>query len=216
MKTQMRTHKVETGTEIIAGPNAAHAEQRMLVKLASLDRFGVAFLRLALAIVLLWIGGLKFASYEADSIVPLIANHPALKILYHFRAPEYQSYMNREGEFIPEHRNWQVQNGTYRVSYRLGIVIISLGLLIALHPTFPIAAVLGSSSLILMALTTLSFLVTTPEAWVPALGDAAHGFPFLSGVGRLIIKDVIMLGAAMVTLADSAKASLRRLANVHS
>ena len=61
-----------------------------------------------------------------------------------------------------------------------------------------------------MALTTLSFLVTTPEAWVPALGDATHGFPYLSGVGRLIIKDAIMFGGAIVTLADSAKAYLRR------
>lgn len=25
-------------------------------------------------------------------------------------------------------------------------------------------------------LVTLSFLITTPEAWVPALGDAHHGF----------------------------------------
>ena len=31
---------------------------------------------------------------------------------------------------------------------------------------------------------TLSFLVTTPEAWVAALGDAQHGFPYLSDAGR--------------------------------
>jgi hypothetical protein len=55
-----------------------------------------------------------------------------------------------------------------------------------------------------------TFLVTTPEAWVPALGDTTHGFPYLSGAGRLIIKDVIMLGAAVVTMADSAKASVTR------
>jgi 2-polyprenyl-6-methoxyphenol hydroxylase-like FAD-dependent oxidoreductase len=42
------------------------------------------------------------------------------------------------------------------------------------------------------------------------LGDAAHGFPYLSGVGRLIIKDAIMFGGAIVTLADSARAYLRR------
>ena len=61
-----------------------------------------------------------------------------------------------------------------------------------------------------MALVTLSFLVTTPESWVPALGDAQHGFPYLSGRGRLVIKDVIMMGGALVTMADSARASLRR------
>jgi uncharacterized membrane protein YkgB len=45
---------------------------------------------------------------------------------------------------------------------------------------------------------------------VPALGDANHGFPYLSGAGRLIVKDVIMLAAAVVTLADSAKAAVHR------
>ncbi len=32
---------------------------------------------------------------------------------------------------------------------------------------------------------TLSFLLTTPEAWVQALGDAHHGF-YLSGAGRSV------------------------------
>jgi reactive chlorine resistance protein C len=45
---------------------------------------------------------------------------------------------------------------------------------------------------------------------MPALGDSAHGFPYLSGVGRLVIKDAIMLGAAVVTLADAAKTSLQK------
>jgi uncharacterized membrane protein YkgB len=47
---------------------------------------------------------------------------------------------------------------------------------------------------------------------VPALGDAEHGFPYLSGPGRLVIKDAIMMGAALVTMADSAKAYLRKTA----
>jgi len=87
---------------------------------------------------------------------------------------------------------------------------VTIGVLIALHPLLPQLAAAGSFLLILMACTTLSFLVTTPEAWVPALGDTAHGFPYLSGVGRLVVKDAIMLGAAVVTLADSAKTYLRR------
>ncbi len=45
---------------------------------------------------------------------------------------------------------------------------------------------------------------------VPALGDTTHGFPHLSGVGSLIIKDAIMFGAAVTTMADSAKTYLRR------
>ena len=31
------------------------------------------------------------------------------------------------------------------------------------------------------------------HAWVPALGDAQHGFPCLSGAGRLVLKDTVIL-----------------------
>jgi reactive chlorine resistance protein C len=96
------------------------------------------------------------------------------------------------------------------VADRLGFVIMALGILIALYPLRPELSALGSFLLIFMAMTTLSFLITTPEAWVPALGDANHGFPYLSGVGRLIVKDAIMLGAAVLTMADAARESLRR------
>lgn len=65
----------------------------------------------------------------------------------------------------------------------------------------------------LISFVTLSFLITTPECWVPPLGDAQHGFPYLSGAGRLVIKDAIMMGAALVTMADSAKAYLRKRAS---
>ena len=171
----------------------------------------MGLLRLGLVVVLIWIGGLKFASYEADSIVPLVSNSPLMGFFYHHPAPEYKAFMNKEGELIVGHRQWHETNGTYPFAYGLGLVIITLGVLIALHPVAPQIAAVGSFLLILMACTTLSFLVTTPEAWVPALGDTAHGFPYLSGVGRLVVKDSIMLGAAVVTMADSARSYLRRL-----
>ena len=40
------------------------------------------------------------------------------------------------------------------------------------------------------------------------VGDAEHGFPYLSGRGRLVVKDAIMLGAAVLTMADSARLAL--------
>ena len=185
--------------------------QKIYARAASLDRLGMGLLRLGLVVVLIWIGGLKFASYEADSIVPLVSNSPLMGFFYHHPAPEYKAFMNKEGELIVGHRQWHETNGTYPFAYGLGLVIITLGVLIALHPVAPQIAAVGSFLLILMACTTLSFLVTTPEAWVPALGDTAHGFPYLSGVGRLVVKDSIMLGAAVVTMADSARSYLRRL-----
>ena len=45
--------------------------------------------------------------------------------------------------------------------------------------------------------------------WVAALGDAQHGFPYLSGAGRLVLKDVTLMAGAWLVLADSARAVLR-------
>ncbi len=182
---------------------------RMLTFLAGWDRFAMGMLRVALVIVLAWIGGLKFVSYEADSIVPLVSNSPVLRVFYKHPA-EYRKYMNKEGELNQEHREWHQQNGTYLFSNALGVAIVGIGLLIALYPISAEASAVGSALLILMACTTLSFLITTPEVWVMPLGDANHGFPYPSGGGRLIIKDAIMLAAAVVTLADAAKTALRR------
>jgi uncharacterized membrane protein YkgB len=47
---------------------------------------------------------------------------------------------------------------------------------------------------------------------VPDRCGPEHGFPLLSGAGRLVVKDAIMMGAALVTMADSAKAYLRKRA----
>ena len=184
----------------------ANGIEGLYVRASRLNRFGIGLLRLALVIVLFWIGGIKFANYEADSIVPLVSNSPLMSFFYRHPAPEYRQYMNKEGELNVAHRRWHETNGTYSFSHGLGAVIIIIGILIALHPLLPQAATIGRLLLIGMACTTLSFLVTTPEAWVPALGDSAHGFPYLSGAGRLIVKDIIMLGAAVVTMADSAAA----------
>jgi reactive chlorine resistance protein C len=176
----------------------------LYARAASLDRIGVAVVRVALVIVLVWIGGLKFTDYEAEGIVPFVANSPAMSFLYHHPA-EYHGHITKEGEVNAANRQWNEENGTFAVSYLLGVVIVGIAVLIALHPWFPQVAAVGSGLVVLMACTTLSFLVTTPEAWV-------HGFPFLAGPGRLVIKDCIMFGAAIVTMADSARSYLRRSA----
>jgi len=59
------------------------------------------------------------------------------------------------------------------------------------------------------ALSGVTFLLTTPEAWVPDLGDGEHGFPFLSGAGRLVLKDLLMLAGALPVMADSARQLLQ-------
>jgi uncharacterized membrane protein YkgB len=177
---------------------------------ARLDRVGITVTRIGLIVVLVWIGGLKVFAYEDESIVPFVAHSPFMSFFYRAPAGEYRQHMNREGELVPANREWHERNGTYLFGYGLGSVIVTFGVMIALHRWLPGAATLGSFLVFLMSLVTLSFLVTTPECWVPALGSSEHGFPLLSGAGRLVIKDAIMMGAALVTMADSAKAYLRK------
>lgn len=177
---------------------------------ARADRLGMHLLRAGLVVVLVWIGSLKVAPYEADGIVPFVANSPVMSFFYSFDAPEYRQYMNKEGELIPANREWHEKNGTYWFSYLLGSVIVLFGLLVAGGWWRPELGVLGGFLVTGMSFVTLSFLITTPETWVPALGDAHHGFPWLSGRGRLVVKDAIMLGGAVTTMADSARAWLAR------
>ena len=183
-----------------------------LFELASrMDKVGVTLTRVGLIVVLLWIGGLKAFRYEADGIVPFVANSPTMSFFY-ADPGNYKAHKNPEGALVPENRAWHEANGTYQFAYGLGAVIVLYGLLLCLHPWLPQAAAVGSFLVFVMSLVTLSFLVTTPECWVPPLGDAQHGFPYLSGAGRLVVKDAIMMGAALVTMEDSAKAYLRKRA----
>ena len=174
---------------------------------ARADRAGVALTRIGLIVVLCWIGGLKVCRYEAQGIVPFVAHSPFMSFFYVDPAG-YSSHMNPEGTVVQADIEWHDKNHTYAFSYFLGAVIVGYGLLLCLHPWFPQAAALGGFMVFLMSFVTLSFLVTTPECWVPALGDPDHGFPFLSGAGLLVVKDSIMMGASLVVMADSAKAWL--------
>lgn len=176
---------------------------------ANTQRLGLALTRLGIITVLVWIGALKIYKYEADGIVPFVANSPVMSFFYKHPAPEYKQHMNAEGALVPANRAWHEENHTYPFAIGLGAVICVYGLMIGLNPWLPQVAAAGSALVVIMSLVTLSFLVTTPETWVPNLGDE-HGFPLLSGRGRLVVKDAIMLGAAWVTMADSAATYLRR------
>lgn len=60
-----------------------------------------------------------------------------------------------------------------------------------------------------MTFGTLSFLITTPETWVPDLGGPNHGFPYLSGAGRLVIKDIVILAGAVTLLGTDIRRILK-------
>ena len=147
------------------------------VRIARIDAIGHAFLRYGLVVVIGWIAAMKVTEYEAKGIQPLIAHSPFLSWGYSV---------------------WSVHHFTMII----GAIEMIIATLIALRQWFPKASAVGSLGAVLMFLTTLSFIITTP-GWEPSLG----GFPALSGdVGEFLIKDLVLLGAALWTLADSLSA----------
>ena len=126
----------------------------------------------------MWIGALKFVPYEADSITPFVANNPVMSLFY-AHPDQYAQHLTREGELKPVERAWQAANGTYAFSQGLGTVEILIGALILVGLVSRRWGIIGAVLAFLTPFVTLSFLVTTPQAWVPALGDAQHGFPYL-------------------------------------
>lgn len=173
----------------------------------------INFMRIAIFIVMAWIGGLKVFQYEADGIVPFVANSPLMSFFYQKKAPEYQQFRNPEGKMVAKNMEWHQQNGTYIFSYGLGLAIVSIGVLTLLGIWFKRIGMIGGLLTFAMSIVTLSFLATTPEAFVPNLGgDFAtpnYGFPYLSGVGRLVVKDVIMMAGGLIAASECATAVIK-------
>lgn len=182
--------------------------KKVVEVLAHSQRQYINLLRIGIFIVMAWIGGLKAFQYEADGIIPFVANSPFMSFMLNKKvsdADNYKLHKNKEGEVVPENTKWHEANGTYTFSYGLGTVIVVLGILVLLGIWLPKIGLWGGILTFGMSLVTLSFLITTPETWVPNLGGPDFGFPYLSGAGRLVLKDVIMMGAGLVVASDSAK-----------
>ena len=134
---------------------------------------GRLLVRYGLVVVVAWIGALKYSTYEAAAIQPLIAHSPLMSWLYHIFSVDALAAV-------------------------LGTAEIIAALLIALRPLWPRVSAIGSAFGVLLFLGTLSFLFTTPGV------TAAGGFPVLSGLpGQFLLKDLVLLGAALWTLGDS-------------
>lgn len=177
---------------------------------AGSQRLGLGMIRGAILIIFVWIGGLKFWNYEAEGIVPFVANSPFMSFFYNEKAPEYRQYKLPEGSFDAAKHEWHVKNNTYGFSHGLGLLIMSIGLLTFFGFFSRRVGLVGELLAIVMTLGTLSFLATTPEVWVPDLGSGEYGFPLLSGAGRLVIKDTAILAGAVVLLSDTARRLLER------
>ena len=144
--------------------------------LASVGSF---VLRSGLATNLLLIGALKFKEYEVENIDPLVRSSPLSSRL-------------RE------------KLGARRLARVIGSAEIALGSVIAAKPVAPKASAAASLGAVGMFLTTLSFLVTTPEA-----SQEGEGRLVPSPVGQFLLKDIVLLAAALLTAAESLRAADR-------
>lgn len=185
----------------------------------------INFLRIAIFIVMAWIGGLKAFQYEADGIVPFVSNSPFMSFFYANSnktalnnkgetVPQYKLHRNPEGKMVAKNIAWHKENHTYLFSYGLGTMICLIGTLTLLGIWFPRVGLLGGLLTFGMAIVTLSFLITTPEVYVPNLGGdlptPRYGFPYLSGAGRLVLKDIIMMAGGLIAASDCARRLLGR------
>lgn len=184
---------------------------RSLNVAASAQKLGINLIRVAILVIFVWIGGLKYWNYEAEGIVPFVANSPFMSFFYTEKAPEYKEYKLKEGEFDQAKYAWHKANNTYAFSYGLGTLIMAIGILTFLGMFWPKIGLVGTTLAIIMTIGTLSFLVTTPEVWVPNLDSGEYGFPLLTGAGRLVIKDIAILAGAIVVLADCAQRVLKQI-----
>jgi uncharacterized membrane protein YkgB len=128
---------------------------------------------LGVVLVLLLIGGLKFTQVEIDGLKPIIGGTPWLAWMY-------------------------TAFGEAGASYLLGVVEIATALFLILSPWSARAGVAGG------ALATLTFFVTTTIMFAVPIWEAAPGgFPWLNAMGQFLIKDVALLGVALIVLGES-------------
>lgn len=137
------------------------------------EKLGAFLIRYGLVLVLGWIGAMKFTAYEAEGIKTLVETSPLMSWMYKVLSLQATSNV-------------------------IGMAELTAAALIAIRPVSSKLSVIGSVLAVFTFLTTLTFLFSLP-GWEKSLG----GFPALSGSGGFLLKDTVLLGAALFTLGDS-------------
>ena len=141
---------------------------------------GRQLVRYGLVVVIAWIGALKYSSYEAAAIHPLIANSPLMSWFYDILSVR-------------------------ALAATLGTVEIIAALLIGLRAVSPRVSATGSAMAVVLFLGTLSFLFTTPGVTAAGGFPVLSVLP-----GQFLLKDLVLLGASLWTLGDSLGAATSR------
>jgi len=146
-----------------------------------LQNLGAGVLRYGLALILVSIGVLKFTAYESFAVAGFIVNSPLFSWIFDVVSPRTFSGI-------------------------LGAVEIALGLLIAARAFSPRLSALGSIGAIFLFLVTMTFVFTTPDVW-----QTGYGFPYPSPApGQFLLKDLLLLGAAIWTAGEALGAARAR------
>ena len=132
---------------------------------------GISITRYGIVLLLLLFGAMKWTAAEAQGIQPLISHSPFFGWLY--------------GPL-----------GVQGTSVFFGVFEIAAAIAIALRYFLPLVSAVGSGFCVIMFLTTLSFLFTTPGILTSAMG----GF---------IMKDIVLLGGALWTTGEALSAAHR-------
>jgi reactive chlorine resistance protein C len=145
---------------------------------AWLGRGALAIARYGLIVILLYLGAFKFTEIEARGIEPFVANSPFFRSLH----------------------QWLGARG---LSNAIGVSEIGVALLMAARHFSARACVWGSLGAIATFVVTLSFLFTTPGTWLSVPG---FPLPVPNDLGWFLIKDVFLLGAALLSAAEALSA----------
>jgi reactive chlorine resistance protein C len=153
--------------------------RRRYTPATDLASVGSSVLRFALVTNLLWIGALKFKQYEVENTEPLVTSSPLFS-------------------------RFREKLGAQKLARLIGVTEMAVGSLIAAKPLAPRALAIGSFAAVGTFLTTLSFLATTPGARQELEGQLS-----LSMAGQFLLKDSVLLGASLLTAAESLQAARR-------
>lgn len=149
----------------------SNAEDTASVIAPKLETAGTLILRYGLVLMLLLFGAQKWTKAEAEGIQPLVTHSPLMSWVYHVMS---------------------IQRG----SELIGLVELTIALLITVRHWSPKLCAVGSIGAIVMFLTTLSFLATTP-----GLDSGTQGF---------IMKDIFLLGAAVWSAGEALRSTRTR------
>lgn len=129
---------------------------------------------LALGVVFLWFGGMKFTAYEAGAIEGLASNNPFTSFLYGFLS---------------------VQG----VSNLIGTAELAIAALLFARFASPKLSLVGAVGAVATFIVTFSFFFSTPGVFLAEVGG-----PAISVLpGQFLLKDLALLAASLWAVNDS-------------